>query len=98
MATYQELYALSQDQNMIQKVTMAIAIAAEDIRSEPEETPNHIQRVAWAQRALLNPDGMARQVLLIALAQNAAISVEAIQQASDEALLSAVNSAIALLM
>lgn len=98
MATYAELYTLSLDASLVQRLTIAVAIAAEVIRSESGDVPYHAERVAWAKRALANPDGTARQLLMIALAQNKDLTAAQIAAASDAALQSAVADAIALLL
>jgi len=96
MATYTELYQLAQDSSLIAKVTIAIAVAAEAIRIEDVETANHSARISWATRALFNPDGEARKIMWLLMAQNAAATVGQIQGASDVDILSAVNNAISL--
>lgn len=98
MASYLELYNLSLNQTMIQRMTVAVAIEAEEIRNEDPSTPNHANRVAWAKRALSNPDGMARQLLLCALAQNSQLTVGQIEGAGDAALQIAVSGAVHLLL
>jgi len=98
MATYQELYTLSLDATLIQRMTIAVAVAAESIREEPTDTANHDARVAWAKRAMANPDGMARQMLVLALAQYRASSAAQIQGATDAGLQAAVDQTVNLLV
>lgn len=98
MASYEELYTLSLDASLVRRLTIAVAIAAEAIREEDPATANHDARVLWAKRALNNPDGMARQMLLVALAQNSAVPAATILAATDATLLSAVNAGVSLLM
>lgn len=94
MATYAELYTLSSDPTLIAKVTTAIAVAAETIRTEEVTVPNHTARVQWALRALFNPDGEARKIMWVLMAQNKTQSVATISAASDTAIQTAVDSAI----
>ena len=96
MATYMEIHTLASNSDLIAKVTSAIAIAAENIRTEDVGTPNHDQRIAWAKRALLNPDGEARKLMWILLAQNASLTQAQILGADDAGIQSAVNNAIQL--
>lgn len=98
MATYRELYELSLDQTLVQRMTIAVAVAAETIREEPVDTLNHDARVAWAKRAMANPDGMARQMLVLALAHYRASSYAQIQGATDAGLQAAVDQTVALLV
>jgi len=98
MATYAELFTLSQSMALIQRLTVAVAVEAENIRGEDPATPYHDTRVAWAKVALQNPDGMARQLVLCSLAQNKDATVAVIEAATDAALQAAVSAAIPLLM
>lgn len=96
MATYSDLYKLSANPDLIQKVSAAVAIAAENISSEDVSTPNHDQRVAWARIALGNIDGMARQMMWVLMAQNKNATTTQIENAADSAIQNAVNNAIVL--
>ena len=98
MATYQELYNLTSDQSLIAKVTMAVAVVAEEIRLEDIATPNHAGRLQWVRSAMLNPDGEARKLLWSMLAQNRTLTVEQIQGAPDEDIKSAVNTALVMFL
>lgn len=98
MATYLELFLLSQNTDLIQRLTVAVAVECDVIRVEDPATPYHDTRVAWAQRALENPDGTARQMLMCALAQNKGLSPAQIAAAPDATLQSAVSAAIPLFM
>lgn len=98
MATYSELYLLSGNMNLIQKVCAAVAIAAEDIRTEDESTVNHEARLQWARGALNNVDGMARQMMWVLMAQNSNATADQIENATDAAIQNAVNNAIALFL
>ena len=98
MATYIELYNLSGNANLVQKVCAAVAIAAEDIRTEDESTVNHEARLQWARSALQNVDGMARQMMWVLMAQNSNATAVQIENATDAAIQNAVNNAIALFL
>jgi len=94
MATYQELHELTTDVTLLQRVTMAVVIACNTIRSEPADTEHHAARLTWALNALTNPDGMARQLLWILLAQYKDLTVTQIIDSTDEDLQSAVLGAV----
>lgn len=96
MATYEELYTLSSDSTLIAKVTTAIAVAAETIRTEEDTVTNHAARVQWAIRALYNPDGEARKIMWALMAQNKTASTATILAASDAAIQTAVDNAVSL--
>lgn len=98
MATYTELYGLTTNIPLLNKVMIAVAILAETIRAEPPTTENHAARVVWAQEALRNVDGTARSLLWVLLAQNAAATQAAIENASDAAIQTAVDSAVNLML
>ena len=97
MATYDELYLLSQNGPLKNRVTVACLMAAEIIRTELTSVPNHAARLVWARKALENPDAVAVAALRAALVQNDELTVVQIQGATDAALQIAVNSAIDLL-
>jgi hypothetical protein len=98
MATYSELFQLSLDPTLVQRMTVAVAVAADTIRLEDAATPYHAERVQWAKRALQNPDNMARQCLLCALAQNRTLTQAQVAAATDAALQAAIDDAIQLLV
>ena len=97
MATYAELFALSQNGPLKDKVAVACIVAAEIIRTELTSVPNHAARLVWARKALENPDAVAIAALRAALVQNNALTVAQIQGATDVALQTAVNNAVDLL-
>ena len=98
MATYSELYDLAFYPDLLHRAIVAVVLLAEEVRTEDPATANHAERLALAKRALANPDGIARQLLWIMLAQNKDFTVEQIQAASDTNIQSAVNAAAALLL
>ena len=98
MATYQELHDLTHSTALLNRVMTAVAVAAEEIRSEAPAAADHAARVRWAQQALRNVDGTARGLMWIVMAQNRQFTVAQIEGASDAALQAAVNGAIQLLL
>ena len=97
MATYAELFALSQNGPLKDKVAVACIVAAEIIRTELTSVPNHAARLVWARKALENPDAVAIAALRAALVQNSGLTVAQINGATDAALQTAVNNAVDLL-
>lgn len=94
MATYAEIASLIGETNLQNKVAVACIIAAEAIRTESDQTPNHTNRLLWARQANRDPQGTARQVMPSLLAQNAGFTLAQIQGATDAAIQTAVNNAI----
>lgn len=98
MATYQEMFDLTHNQALLQRVMAAVAVLAEAIRSEAPATPNHAERMRWAQAALRNVDGTARSLMWVVIAQSRQFTAAQIEGATDAAVQSAVNSAVELLI
>lgn len=98
MATYEELHDLTTNIPLLNKVMTAVAILAETIRVESAGTTDHAKREAWAKSTLGNVDGMARSLMWVLLAQNAAFTKENIEGASDATIQTAVDSAVELLL
>ena len=94
MATYTELYDLSNNSALKNKIAVAVVIAANMIRTESDQTANHVNRLLWAKGALENPLGEASRMLWGALAQNSGLTVAQITGATDAALQTAVNNAV----
>lgn len=94
MATYTELRGLINDPTLKDRVSIALLIAAEAIRTEDAGTANHVNRLLWAKKVLQDPDGNADDMLRALLAQNAALTVAQIQGATDAAIQTAVNGAV----
>lgn len=97
MATYLELKALESDQNLINKVEVAIWSAINTIAGESTGTANHAARVTWAQRAASGTADMARTALRLVLAANSSLTPVQMQAASDAAIQTAVNATIVVL-
>lgn len=95
MATYAEIGQIWQDPALLNKVRVAVIVAAETIRAEAPATPDHAARLVWAKGAIADPDGTARTMLNAVLAQNAGAAVGAITGASDAQVQTAVDNAVA---
>jgi hypothetical protein len=94
MATYLELYALRNNADLMQRLIIAILVAANSVRLEASNTPFHSNRVAWAQNAVKDPDVYASKALYLLLAQNKALTVAQIQSVTDTAIQTAVDELV----
>jgi len=95
MATYQELRALFNDSDLMEKVEVAVVVAANDLATAA--TPTTAQK-AWAAQVAANPSGEAQTAMMFVLAQNKGQSVATIQGATDAALQNNVNSVVPVLV
>lgn len=98
MATYSELYLLTENTLLFQKVCSAVAVACDTIRTEDPATQNHDNRVLWAKRAITNVDGVARNFMWALLAQYADQDVTVIENATDAQIQAAVDNTIGLML
>ena len=94
MATYAELRALMDDNDLENRCQVAVIVAAGTIQEEDSGTPNHDNRLAWAEKAYGSPAALAKKVLMSVLAANKAATVAQIQAATDEQLQEKVDAAI----
>ena len=76
MATLTELYALKNSSSLRNRVAVALAAAAEDVRNEALATANHAERFTWATQVVLGsdrgPEHEARRLMWMVL-QNATV-------------------------
>jgi hypothetical protein len=94
MATYAELLTASSNEVLINKIRVAVVIAAETVRTEAGTTPKHAERLVWAKQVFANPDAEARRMIWAVLAQNKAVTLAAIIGATDAAVQTAVDAAV----
>ena len=95
MATYNQLLALSGDAtNLDGDIRVAIALAAEAVRTEIDTTPNHVNRLKWAAAAMADPAGQVQRFKWAVLAQKQSLTPTQIRQLSDADLLAAVLTAV----
>ena len=93
------MYSLAVDANTSQtKIAAAAAIAAQSVLTENPATANHSQRLAWAQKTLLDPLSMAKKMIWGVVAdpnvQAAGVNAsDAILQTSVNALVDTYSSA-----
>lgn len=97
MATYVELYTFRSDATLLQRISTALIIAANTVRLETANTPNHSNRVSWAQQVIRDPDTFSQRTLSLLLATNKDATVAQIQGVSDATIQTAVDSLVNLL-
>jgi hypothetical protein len=97
MATYPELLALIQNDDLRQRTRVAAVVAADVIRLESGATNNHAARLQWAKRALEDPVTEGERLLWAVIAQNRSFTAAQIVGATDSTLQTAVNNAVDLL-
>ena len=94
MATLAELYDARNNSSLRNKITAAVAIAAEAIRLENVNTANHANRLTWAKQAFTNPAGIAENIMWAVLAANESATAAQIAAVSDASIKTAVNAAV----
>ena len=94
MATYQELFDLRRNQVLLDKITVAIIVAAETIYAEDGGTVNHANRIIWAREASIKPRRMGEVFMSAVLAANKAATVTNIIGVSDAAIQTNVEDVI----
>lgn len=82
MAAYTELFDLSSDSDLRNRVAVACVVAAEVVMNETP-LPNDAERKVWAANALNSPMAEAGRMLWAILGTNKDETVAAIQGASD---------------
>lgn len=92
MATYAELFEISKSGPLRERTAVAVAIAADTIRSDPSPPVNQANRLAWAKEALADPLTAAKGMLPGVLALNKDNTVNQIENASDADLQTAVDT------
>ncbi len=94
MATYQELFDLRINQVLLDKVTVAVVVAAETVYAEAGGVTNHANRIIWARETMINPSGMARVFMGPVLVANKAATTANIIGATDSAIQTNVDDVI----
>jgi len=80
-----QIWQASVDQDVVNRVKVAVVKAAIAISAEPAATPNHANRGAYARSVLMDPDGSAKRMTL-GVVTDAAVQATR----SDEAIYNAV--------
>ncbi|SOD41320.1 hypothetical protein [Nitrosovibrio sp. Nv4] len=94
MATYDELLSASGNTALINKVRVAVVVAATDIMLEAETVANHVNRLAWAKTVFGDPAAAGLKMMWPVLAQNKSATLAVITGADDATVQTAVNSAV----
>lgn len=94
MATYAELITASTDSTLRDKIRVACVVAAEAVRTEAANVPNHTERLKWAQKVFQDPSIEALRMTWAVLAQNRTATLAQITGASDAAVQTAVDAAV----
>ena len=59
---------VGKNQDFVYQIAGACLMAAKDIKLEGAGTVNHANRLIWANKVLVNPEGKAREILMRVLA------------------------------
>ena len=94
MATYLELMTLQGDGDLLNRVIVAVAIAADTIRLESAGTTNHANRMIWAEKAFSSPIVVGKSAYSAVLAANKDATVTQIQGATDAAIQTNVDAVV----
>lgn len=94
MASYLELRGLVNDADLVNKIDIAIVIAANNLLSG---TPTAAQQ-KWAAKVFNDPRSESQKALMAVLAKNNAASIAAIQAATDAAIQTQVDSVVGALV
>lgn len=70
MASDAELYALRNNSDLLNSLTVAIGLAIGAITIEDPATENHAARAEWATKALADMDAEARRAVWVFLSAN----------------------------
>lgn len=102
MASYAELLTALGNQDLKDKVTVALLIAVDKVERGDDtgggfDTANHENRVIWARRIISDADGAAKEAARffpLLIAANRAADLTAILSASDTAVQTNVEEAV----
>lgn len=94
MASLAEINTLLNDAPLSEKVGAACLLAAKDVKNEADDTPNHNNRLKWANRVFSDPVGQRTKVMRYVVAANSNLSLASIQQLSDSDIQAHTNAAI----
>lgn len=94
MATYDELLSANANTGLVNKVRVAVVVAATSIMTESDTTPNHANRLLWAKTVFSDPAEAGARMMWPVLAQNRASTLAQITGAADAAVQMAVDAAV----
>lgn len=90
MATYTEIRNLFNDNDLNEKVTVAIVISANNLLTGTETSAQK----AWVAQVFANPITEAKKAVMAVLAENSSLTVAQIQGASDAAIQTNVDAIV----
>lgn len=90
MATYLELRSLHSNDELRNKLDIAVIIAANNILAGAPTAAEQI----WAVSVFQNPRAESDKAFMAVIAQNAAVPLSGIQNATDEIIQTAVDSVV----
>lgn len=94
MATYEELFNLADNNTLLDRIAVAITIAAHTVLNEADTVPNHAARLVWARSAFRDPKLQAKSFLHVVLAANSNATVTQINAATDQSIQTNINAAV----
>lgn len=94
MATYDELLQANANTGLVNKVRVAVVVAATSIMTEAGTTTNHANRLIWAKTVFADPASAGQKMMWPVLAQNRALTLAQITGAVDADVQTAVDAAV----
>lgn len=94
MATYDELLQANANSALLNKVRVAVVVAATDIMAEATAIANHTNRLKWAKEVFTDPAQAGARMMWPVLAQNKTAPLASITGADDATVQTAVNNAV----
>lgn len=92
MASLSELHSIRNDSTLINRLTVAVAVKAHSILQE--DLSSKPARKQWAEDAMANPEGKAKELIWYVLADNAGVAKDTILAAGDTTVQTSVNNAV----
>lgn len=86
MPSHEELFGLRNNSPLRNRVTSAVIIAAEVVKNEPKDTPNHSNRLEWASAAFSSYIRETDRMFMAVLAVNKDATVVEILGLTDAAI------------
>lgn len=94
MATYDELLQANANTGLLNKVRVAVVVAATNIMTEADTTTNHANRLLWAKSVFADPAAAGQRMMWPVLAQNKTLTLAQITGATDSDVQTAVDAAV----
>ena len=94
MATYDELLQANANTGLLNKVRVAVVVAATNIMTEADTTANHANRMLWAKSVFSDPAEAGQKMMWPVLAQNKAATLAQIVAADDATVQTKVDAAV----